>query len=153
MVPEAGVEPVREKISRDFKSRASACSAIPAFVQPVYFRSALYIITLRTVFVKPFYKKIFYTLDITIVLWYYTIVRSRLIVFGNHEIYSRVTTFNAISNNFQIHNLIVNYNPKGCNGISRRVRGYPHSSLVSKLPDDIVGYAKRILKNEFFRAV
>ena len=30
MVPEAGVEPVREKISRDFKSRASANSAIPA---------------------------------------------------------------------------------------------------------------------------
>ena len=30
MVPEAGVEPVREKISRDFKSRASAYSAIPA---------------------------------------------------------------------------------------------------------------------------
>ena len=31
MVPEAGVEPVREKISRDFKSRASANSAIPAY--------------------------------------------------------------------------------------------------------------------------
>ena len=31
MVPEAGVEPVREKISRDFKSRASANSAIPAW--------------------------------------------------------------------------------------------------------------------------
>ena len=30
MVPEAGVEPVRDKISRDFKSRASANSAIPA---------------------------------------------------------------------------------------------------------------------------
>ena len=30
VVPEAGVEPVREKISRDFKSRASANSAIPA---------------------------------------------------------------------------------------------------------------------------
>ena len=30
MVPEAGVEPVRDKISRDFKSRASAYSAIPA---------------------------------------------------------------------------------------------------------------------------
>ena len=30
MVPEAGIEPVREKISRDFKSRASANSAIPA---------------------------------------------------------------------------------------------------------------------------
>ena len=30
LVPEAGVEPVREKISRDFKSRASANSAIPA---------------------------------------------------------------------------------------------------------------------------
>ena len=31
LVPEAGVEPVREKISRDFKSRASANSAIPAY--------------------------------------------------------------------------------------------------------------------------
>ena len=31
VVPEAGVEPVREKISRDFKSRASANSAIPAY--------------------------------------------------------------------------------------------------------------------------
>ena len=31
LVPEAGVEPVREKISRDFKSRASANSATPAY--------------------------------------------------------------------------------------------------------------------------
>ena len=31
MVPEAGIEPVRERISRDFKSRASANFAIPAF--------------------------------------------------------------------------------------------------------------------------
>ena len=30
MVPEAGVEPVRDVISRDFKSRASANSATPA---------------------------------------------------------------------------------------------------------------------------
>ena len=30
MVPEAGIEPVRYKVSRDFKSRASASSAIPA---------------------------------------------------------------------------------------------------------------------------
>ena len=30
VVPEAGIEPVRDKISRDFKSRASASSAIPA---------------------------------------------------------------------------------------------------------------------------
>ena len=36
MVPEAGVEPVREKISRDFKSRASANSAIPAFSRPAF---------------------------------------------------------------------------------------------------------------------
>ena len=36
MVPEAGVEPVREKISRDFKSRASANSAIPAFFRPAF---------------------------------------------------------------------------------------------------------------------
>ena len=31
MVPETGVEPARDKISRDFKSRASANSAIPAY--------------------------------------------------------------------------------------------------------------------------
>ena len=31
MVPETGVEPARDKISRDFKSRASAYSAIPAY--------------------------------------------------------------------------------------------------------------------------
>ena len=43
MVPEAGVEPVREKISRDFKSRASANSAIPAWTTlwsstlPIYY--------------------------------------------------------------------------------------------------------------------
>ena len=36
MVPEAGVEPVREKISRDFKSRASANSAIPALNDLLY---------------------------------------------------------------------------------------------------------------------
>ncbi len=30
MVPETGIEPARELISRDFKSRASANSAIPA---------------------------------------------------------------------------------------------------------------------------
>ena len=30
MVPEAGIEPVRYKVSRDFKSRASANSATPA---------------------------------------------------------------------------------------------------------------------------
>ena len=41
MVPEAGVEPVRDKISRDFKSRASAYSAIPANRDRSYFRFAL----------------------------------------------------------------------------------------------------------------
>ncbi len=30
MVPETGLEPVRDKLPRDFKSRASANSAIPA---------------------------------------------------------------------------------------------------------------------------
>ena len=40
MVPEAGVEPVREKISRDFKSRASANSAIPAYCDLMVFRIA-----------------------------------------------------------------------------------------------------------------
>ena len=37
-VPEAGVEPVREKISRDFKSRASANSATPAYRKRTCFR-------------------------------------------------------------------------------------------------------------------
>ena len=41
MVPEAGVEPVRDKISRDFKSRASAYSAIPAAYDLWSFHSAL----------------------------------------------------------------------------------------------------------------
>ena len=45
MVPEAGVEPVREKISRDFKSRASANSAIPAFNDLRFPASPLYYIT------------------------------------------------------------------------------------------------------------
>ena len=40
VVPEAGVEPVREKISRDFKSRASAYSAIPANNDRFAFRIA-----------------------------------------------------------------------------------------------------------------
>ena len=40
LVPEAGVEPVREKISRDFKSRASANSAIPACNDLTFFRIA-----------------------------------------------------------------------------------------------------------------
>ena len=44
MVPEAGVEPVRDYISRDFKSRASANSAIPAFCD-LRFPHCLYIIT------------------------------------------------------------------------------------------------------------
>ena len=47
MVPEAGVEPVREKISRDFKSRASANSAIPAYCDRL--RSALLIYYITTV--------------------------------------------------------------------------------------------------------
>ena len=48
MVPEAGVEPVREKISRDFKSRASANSAIPAWTTlwsstlPIYYITKKY---------------------------------------------------------------------------------------------------------------
>ena len=40
MVPEAGVEPVRERISRDFKSRASANSAIPACYDLMVFHIA-----------------------------------------------------------------------------------------------------------------
>ena len=48
MVPEAGVEPVREKISRDFKSRASANSAIPANYDLVWSSLVLiYYITIK----------------------------------------------------------------------------------------------------------
>ena len=53
MVPEAGVEPVREKISRDFKSRASANSAIPAFAT-VFPTHCLIIIALDRGIVKTF---------------------------------------------------------------------------------------------------
>ena len=52
MVPEAGIEPVREKISRDFKSRASANSAIPAYRLPC----CLSIIARKDRFVKPFLR-------------------------------------------------------------------------------------------------
>ena len=55
MVPEAGVEPVREKISRDFKSRASANSAIPANFRP-WFPSRHIIIALLCVIVNPLLK-------------------------------------------------------------------------------------------------
>ena len=53
MVPEAGVEPVREKISRDFKSRASANSAIPAFFDRCFPTSHI-IISPKLVKVKCF---------------------------------------------------------------------------------------------------
>ena len=46
VVPEAGVEPVREKISRDFKSRASANSAIPAYATVLSQALLVYYITL-----------------------------------------------------------------------------------------------------------
>ena len=55
LVPEAGVEPVREKISRDFKSRASANSAIPANFRP-WFPSRHIIIALMSVIVNPLLK-------------------------------------------------------------------------------------------------
>ena len=45
MVPEAGVEPVRDKISRDFKSRASANSAIPAYATVCSYTLLIYYIT------------------------------------------------------------------------------------------------------------
>ena len=54
LVPEAGVEPVREKISRDFKSRASAYSAIPAYNWPQFFRCS-YIIAPRNLKVNTFF--------------------------------------------------------------------------------------------------
>ena len=57
MVPEAGVEPVREKISRDFKSRASANSAIPACYDHCGLPHCLYIISPKRVKVNPFLKK------------------------------------------------------------------------------------------------
>ena len=54
MVPEAGVEPVREKISRDFKSRASANSAIPAFRDRIGLPHCSYIISSSCANVKCF---------------------------------------------------------------------------------------------------
>ena len=48
MVPEAGVEPVRDKISRDFKSRASANSAIPAFATVCSYTLLIYYITWKS---------------------------------------------------------------------------------------------------------
>ena len=56
MVPEAGVEPVREKISRDFKSRASAYSAIPANLTAFLPRCHI-IISLRVPLVNTFFIK------------------------------------------------------------------------------------------------
>ena len=56
MVPEAGVEPVREKISRDFKSRASANSAIPAFAT-VFLPHCQTIISFLPQIVNPFSLK------------------------------------------------------------------------------------------------
>ena len=54
MVPEAGVEPVRDKISRDFKSRASANSAIPASMRPWFPSHCLNIIALCPAKVNTF---------------------------------------------------------------------------------------------------
>ena len=54
MVPEAGVEPVRESFSRDFKSRASANSAIPAFCD-LLVPHCLYIISLFMPNVNTFF--------------------------------------------------------------------------------------------------
>ena len=56
MVPEAGVEPVREKISRDFKSRASANSAIPAFATVCSYTLPIYYIT-RYIKCQAFFMK------------------------------------------------------------------------------------------------
>ena len=54
LVPEAGVEPVRECFSRDFKSRASANSAIPAFCD-LLVPHCLYIIALLVQNVNTFF--------------------------------------------------------------------------------------------------
>ena len=64
MVPEAGVEPVREKISRDFKSRASANSAIPAYLD-LCLPHCYTIIAPDTLIVKTFCKNYFFVLTIT----------------------------------------------------------------------------------------
>ena len=74
VVPEAGVEPVREKISRDFKSRASANSAIPAFA--TVFSSTLpiyYIISFSKSqpLCGTFQKNFFKLVDIRSVLCYH----------------------------------------------------------------------------------
>ena len=77
MVPEAGVEPVREKISRDFKSRASANSAIPAKYRPL-FPSRHIIIPLFDVNVNPLLKYLKYFL------------RCFLIRASKNEFYSKI---------------------------------------------------------------
>ena len=67
MVPEAGVEPVREKISRDFKSRASANSAIPACYDLHFLTSPLYYITWNAksqYLFRIFFKKCLFLIDI-----------------------------------------------------------------------------------------
>ena len=58
VVPEAGIEPVRDKISRDFKSRASASSAIPAYLRRRRPFKCLYIISQRFSLVNPFLQKL-----------------------------------------------------------------------------------------------
>ena len=66
MVPEAGVEPVREKISRDFKSRASANSAIPAYATVCSYTLLIYYNTTRAdcqVLFHIFLKKLSFYID------------------------------------------------------------------------------------------
>ena len=66
MVPEAGVEPVREKISRDFKSRASANSAIPASCDQLIFRLPNYYSTFFLAcqyLLQTFYHSVLFIID------------------------------------------------------------------------------------------
>ena len=74
MVPEAGVEPVREKISRDFKSRASANSAIPAYATVCSYTLLNYYSTMHTkcqvLFIK-ISKKFSKNIDKRFKMWYY----------------------------------------------------------------------------------
>ena len=80
MVPEAGVEPVREKISRDFKSRASANSAIPAFAT-VFLPHCLTIIAPFFSLVNPFFVKKIKSLGAN--------CNPHFIIFKNPSLYSK----------------------------------------------------------------
>ena len=108
MVPEAGVEPVRERISRDFKSRASANSAIPAY-NDLFPTSPLYYITSICESQYLFYdfsKKWKINIDIPAKIWYHILARSLIIYYAPNRNNMRNTHL-IWAFPRQYHNLIV----------------------------------------------